>query len=40
MVAPRLKAKDLIAELNLINSQIHRIMSQVDRAVTRLGTAG
>ena len=40
MVAPRLKAKDLIAELNLINSQIHRIMFQVDRAVTRLGTTG
>ena len=40
MAAPRLKAKDLVAELNLINSQIHRIMSQVDRAVTRLGTSG
>ena len=37
---PRLRAKDLIAELNLINSQIHRIMFQVDRAVTRLGTSG
>jgi len=39
-VAPRLRAKDLIAELNLINRQIHRIMFQVDRAVTRLGTTG
>ena len=39
-MAPRLKAKDLIAELTLINSQIHRIMFQVDRAVTRLGTTG
>lgn len=38
--APRLCAKDLIAELNLINRQIHRIMFQVDRAVTRLGTIG
>ena len=40
MAAPRLRAKDLIAELNLINRQIHRIMFQVDRAVTRLGTTG
>ena len=40
IVAPRLRAKDLIAELNLINRQIHRIMFQVDRAVTRLGTTG
>jgi len=39
-LAPRLRAKDLIAELNLINRQIHRIMFQVDRAVTRLGTTG
>lgn len=37
---PRLRAKDLIAELNMINQQIHRIMFQVDRAVTRLGTSG
>jgi hypothetical protein len=37
---PRLRAKDLIAELNMINRQIHRIMFQVDRAVTRLGTIG
>ena len=36
----RLRAKDLIAELNLINRQIHRIMFQVDRAVSRLGTTG
>jgi hypothetical protein len=36
----RLRAKDLIAELNMINRQIHRIMFQVDRAVTRLGTSG
>ena len=35
---PRLRAKDLIAELNMINRQIHRIMFQVDRAVARLGT--
>ena len=34
----RLRAKDLIAELDLINGQIHRIMFQVDRAVERLGT--
>lgn len=40
MGAPRLRAKDLIAELNLINRQIHRIMFQVDRAVSRLGTTG
>ena len=39
-VSPRLRAKDLIAELNMINRQIHRIMFQVDRAVTRLGTSG
>jgi len=39
-VAPRLRANDIIAELNLINRQIHRIMFQVDRAVTRLGTTG
>lgn len=37
---PKPCAKDLIAELNLINRQIHRIMFQVDRAVTRLGTIG
>ena len=37
---PRPCAKDLIAELNMINRQIHRIMFQVDRAVTRLGTIG
>ena len=35
---PRFRAKDLIAELDLINGQIHRIMFQVDRAVERLGT--
>ena len=35
---PRFKAKDLIAELDMINGQIHRIMFQVDRAVERLGT--
>ena len=38
--SPRLRAKDLIAELNTINRQIHRIMFQVERAVTRLGTSG
>jgi len=37
---PRHRAKDLIAELKMINGQIHRIMFQVERAVTRLGIAG
>lgn len=40
LASPRLRAKDLIAELSVINRQIHRIMFQVDRAVTRLGTCG
>ena len=36
----RLRAKDLIAELDTINAQIHKIMFQVDRAVARLATSG
>ena len=34
------RAKDLIAELNTINAQIHQIMNQVERAVSRLATSG
>jgi hypothetical protein len=34
------RAKDLIAELNTINAQIHQIMTQVERAVSRLATSG
>lgn len=34
-----LRAKDLIAELNSINAQIHRMMFQVERAVSRLATS-
>jgi hypothetical protein len=34
------RAKDLIAELNAINTQIHQIMFQVERAVARLATSG
>jgi hypothetical protein len=37
---PRLRAKDLIAELRTINAQVHRIMFQVERAVARLATSG
>lgn len=37
---PQPRAKDLIAEINSINSQIHRIMSQVEQAVARLATSG
>jgi hypothetical protein len=37
---PKPRAKDLLAELNSINSQIHEIMSQVERAVARLATDG
>ena len=33
------RAKDLIAELNAINLQIHRMMIQVERAVARLATS-
>lgn len=33
-----LRAKDLIAELHSINTQIHRIMFQVERAVAKLAT--
>ena len=36
----KVSAKDLVAELDTINSQIHRIMSQVERAVARLATSG
>jgi hypothetical protein len=36
----RLRAKDLLAELNAINDQIHKIMFQVERAVSRLATSG
>lgn len=32
------RAKDLIDELQTINDQIHRIMFQVERAVSRLAT--
>jgi hypothetical protein len=32
------RAKDLIEELQTINSQIHRIMFQVERAVSRLSS--
>lgn len=35
---PQLRAKDLIAELDSINTQIHRIMFQVERAVAKLAT--
>lgn len=33
-------AKDLIAELSAINTQIHQIMFQVERAVARLAPSG
>ena len=36
----KVSAKDLVAELDSINSQIHRIMFQVERAVARLATSG
>jgi hypothetical protein len=36
----QLRAKDLIAELESINSQIHRMMFQVERAVANLATGG
>ena len=36
----QLSAKDLIAELQTINSQIHRMMFQVERAVANLATVG
>jgi hypothetical protein len=36
----KVRAKDLVAELDLINSQIHRMMFQVERAVARLATSG
>jgi hypothetical protein len=34
------RAKDLIAELDIINGQIHRMMFQVERAVAHLATSG
>jgi hypothetical protein len=34
------RTKDLIAELHAINAQIHQIMFQVERAVSRLATSG
>jgi hypothetical protein len=37
---PRVRAKDLIAELDSINAQIHHMMFQVERAVSRLATSG
>jgi hypothetical protein len=40
LAAPRVSAKDLIAELQSINTQIHRMMFQVERAVANLATAG
>ena len=39
-IRPQLCAKDLIAELDSINSQIHRMMFQVERAVARLAASG
>jgi hypothetical protein len=35
---PQFRAKDLIAELNIINSQIHQIIFQVEKAVAQLTT--
>lgn len=37
---PKHSAKDLIAELQSINNQIHRMMFQVERAVANLAMAG
>ena len=37
---PRFRAKDLVDELGSINAQIHKIMSQVEKAVARLATSG
>jgi hypothetical protein len=36
----RVSAKDLVDELQSINTQIHRIMFQVEKAVARLATSG
>ncbi|GAA3893415.1 hypothetical protein GCM10022276_10780 [Sphingomonas limnosediminicola] len=36
---PRITAADLVAELSEINTEIHRIMSQVEKAVARLVTS-
>ena len=43
VVAPvprQARTKDLIAELNAINAQIHQIMFQVEKAVARLEPSG
>jgi hypothetical protein len=37
---PRVSARDLVEELHSINTQIHRIMFQVEKAVSRLATSG
>ena len=37
---PQTRARDLIAELSEINTQIHHIMFQVEKAVSRLATSG
>jgi hypothetical protein len=37
---PRVHARDLIAELDSINTQIQRMMFQVERAVARLAMSG
>lgn len=36
---PSVSAADLVAELNEINAEIHRIMTQVEKAVARLVTS-
>lgn len=36
---PQTRARDLIAELSEINTQIHHIMFQVEKAVSRLATS-
>lgn len=38
--APPPRARDLVAELHSINAQIHRIMFQVERAMSRLAMSG
>lgn len=35
---PRLRPADLVEELQLINDEIHRIMSKVEQAVAKLAT--
>jgi len=39
-VRSRLSARDLIDELQSINTQIHQMMFQVERAVAKLATTG